>query len=135
MGVITEIEDVPGEDIVVFDGQRLRLPTDGLQPGLAIDRLMLYWGDEDPPFATFAHSAREAPGCDFHHQPAEAFNEPDAIVIVLTGSPELGIRLPKAPGYEADPLGYDAETGRFFSPPDFCMNEAGQIVLGGSVSD
>jgi hypothetical protein len=128
VGVISAIENAPGVDVVVFDGHRLSLPTDEPHPGLALDRLMLYWGDTDPPFATLARGASDEPGCDFDHQPAEAFNEPDAIVMILTGSPELGVRLPKAPGFEPRPSEYDAETGRYFSPPHLCLNEAGQVT-------
>lgn len=131
VGVITAIENAPGADVVFFDGHRLNLPTDEPRPPLATDRLMLYWGDEDPPYVSFARSARDAPGCDFHHQPAETFNEPGAIVMIMTGSPELGIRLPKAAGYEPRSSDYEADTGRFFSPPDFCLNAAGQVTLGG----
>jgi hypothetical protein len=132
VGVISDVEDVPGFDIAVFGEHRVEFSTDEPHPGLSIGSLMLYWGDADPAFVTFA--PRTGAHC-FGYQPTAAFNEPDAIVMILRDHDELDVRLPKAASYEADPLEYDAETRQFTQPaPDFCLNEAGEVTLGGEVS-
>lgn len=138
IGVVSDIVDEPGVDIVVFGPHRLRLSTDESHPGVSIDSLMLYWGGTEPPFVTFPLSGgRTGPPCySVPGVPSAAFNEPDAIVMVLRENLELGIRVPKADGYEADLLEYDDETGTFTLPaPDFCLNEAGEVVAGGGIDD
>jgi hypothetical protein len=132
VGVISDVEDVPGFDVAVFGAHRVEFSTDEPHPGLGIGHLMLYWGNADPAFVTFA--PRRGADC-FGYQPPAAFNEPDAIVMVLRDQDDLGVRLPKAAGYEADPLEYDDETGQFTQPaPDFCVNEAAEVTLGGEVA-
>jgi hypothetical protein len=132
IGVISDIEDVPGFDVAVFGEHRIEISTDEPHPRLGVGSLLLYWGDADPAFVTFA--PRTGTDC-FGYQPPAAFNEPEAIVMILRDHDELGVRLPKAAGYEADPLEYDDETGQFTQPaPDFCVNEAGEVTLGGELS-
>lgn len=138
IGVVSDIVDEPGADIVVFGPHRLRLPTDESHPGVSIDSLMLYWGDAEPPFMTLflAHGYRASPCYAVRSDPSAAFNEPDAIVMVIRENLELGIRVPKAEEYEADPLEYHEDSGAFTLPaPQFCLNEAGEVVAGGGIDD
>lgn len=135
IGIISDVEDRPGFDVAVFGDHRVEFSVDEPHPGLTVGELMVYWGDADPAFFTFPPSARDLPGCDFHHQPRAAFNEPNTIVMIVGENDELGVRLPKAPGYEVDPTEYYDESGAFvLPPPDFCLNADGQVTLGGEVS-
>lgn len=139
IGVVSDIVDEPGANVVVFGPHRLRLSTDESHPGVNIDSLMLYWGDAEPPFMTLLISdgfRGPRPCYSVRGIPSAAFNEPDAIVMVMRENYELGIRVPKAEEYEADPLEYDEDTGAFTLPaPDFCLNDAGEVVAGGGTDD
>ena len=130
VGIITENESVPGDDdqVVTVNGQQLRVRDPGLRavqgPGLGVDRLLIYWETDTGPYFVVAIQST-ASNC-YNLTSAAAYDTGQDIVFVWSDQPGLGVRLPKAPGYE--PRLDDEESRALILSIKECLNADGVVI-------
>ena len=117
--------------VVLAGGQTLTVSrTDRTLGGLGGPEDLQFAGSHPDRWYLAGHKS-DQPDC-FWISASRAYSEPDAVVLALEDWPGVGIRLPKAPGYDDSKLVVSASGGRLryssIGPISLCADAKGRIT-------
>jgi hypothetical protein len=125
---ITTDPDVTAH-VVLADGQTFAIrPSDRTLGGFGD---LLFVGDHPDRWYLPGFQSQEQPGC-YWIAASRAYSDADSVVFVFEEWPGVGVRLPKAPGYDDSKMIVGTWDGRLryssIGPISLCANEEGQIT-------
>ncbi len=139
-GVVTSVSPIVGStSAVTVDGRQIEIDLEGrkvmrLYSDAHLDGVLLYGANPRP---WYIGTAPPDDDCYFFGSTA-AFDDPDTVIFVFSELGGVGIRIPKAAGFDPGPaLSRQGDTaGQYVSlggPPPFCLDAQGRVTraLGG----
>jgi len=131
IGLVASITTDPDitAHVVLADGKTFDIkPSDRTLGGLGE---LLFVGDQPGRWYLPGFESKEQPGC-YWISASRAYSDPGSVVFAFEDWPGVGVRLPKAPGYDDSRLVVSASGGRLryssIGPISLCANEEGQIT-------